>query len=176
MRGKVNIFPQGVEVHFSQTLHFLGKQSIPRERESYLQGKFIPQRENFPSEGKFAQFSLGGKILAVTSLGGPKKGKNKKKNPSFIVRNCPKRHSHKIVAVFLVFSASSLSLFLCPFPLVSPYFLLFHPILEPGNSPPNEVTGKILPQKMFRENTTELSAVVFLVRKDPLGFFGLGGQ
>ena len=46
----------------------------------------------------------------------------------------------KIVAVFVVFW-SLLSQFLCHFLLVSPYFLLFHDILEPQNSPPNEVTG-----------------------------------
>ena len=53
------------------------------------------------------------------------------------------RDSHKIVAVSLVFSASSFSISLS-FPLVSPYFLLFHAILEPPNSPPNEVTGYYL--------------------------------
>ena len=41
----------------------MGKLAIWRERESYSQGKIIPQRENFPFEGKFTQFSLGGKIL-----------------------------------------------------------------------------------------------------------------
>ena len=41
----------------------MGKLAILRERKSYFQGKIIPQRENFPSEGKFTQFSLGGKIL-----------------------------------------------------------------------------------------------------------------
>ena len=41
----------------------MGKLAIWRERESYFQRKIIPQRENFPFEGKFAQFSLGGKIL-----------------------------------------------------------------------------------------------------------------
>ena len=45
-RERQKIFPRGVTVPFSQTLHFLGKQSIPRERESYFQEK------------KFAQFSL----------------------------------------------------------------------------------------------------------------------
>ena len=35
-----------------------------------------------------------------------------------------------------------LSQFLCLLLLVSPYFLLFHDILEPQNSPPNEVTGR----------------------------------
>ena len=35
-RGKFKIFPQAVKVPFPQTLHFLGKQCIPRERESYF--------------------------------------------------------------------------------------------------------------------------------------------
>ena len=48
---------------------------------------------------------------------------------------------YSIVAVFVVFSASHFSL-VCLLPLVFPYFLLFHAILEPQNSPPNEVTGK----------------------------------
>ena len=47
----------------------MGKLAISRERESYFQGKIIPQRENFPSEGKFTQFSLGGKILPQKMLG-----------------------------------------------------------------------------------------------------------
>ena len=36
---------------------------------------------------------------------------------------------------------SLLSQFLCHFPFVSPYLLLFHPVLEPPNSPPNEATS-----------------------------------
>ena len=44
--------------------HFIrGEKSIPRERESYFQGKIVPQRENLPSDAKFAHFSLGGTIL-----------------------------------------------------------------------------------------------------------------
>ena len=46
----------------------------------------------------------------------------------------------KSVAVLLCFRFL-LSRSLCLFPLVSPYFLVFHDILEPQNSPPNEVTG-----------------------------------
>ena len=45
-RGRSNIFPQGVKVPFSQTLHFLGKQSIPRERESQFQANIFPLRDN----------------------------------------------------------------------------------------------------------------------------------
>ena len=60
-RGKVKMIPQVVKTPFSQTLHFLGKQSIPRERESYFKGKIenyqsFPLRENspyFPLEGKY---------------------------------------------------------------------------------------------------------------------------
>ena len=59
--------------------------------------------------------------------------------PSFIVKNGPENR-HKNVAVFAVFLVSSFSMS-CLFPLVSPYFLLFHAILEPQNSPPSEVTG-----------------------------------
>ena len=62
-QGKLKFFPRAVKAPFPQTLHFLGKQCIPRERESHFQGKIIPQRENFSSEGKSAQFSLGGKSL-----------------------------------------------------------------------------------------------------------------
>ena len=52
------------------------------------------------------------------------------------------KNRHKIVAVFAAFLVSSFSIaviFPCFF-----YFLLFHDILEPQNSPPNEVTGSIL--------------------------------
>ena len=49
------------------------------------------------------------------------------------------KNRHTIVAVFVVF-LFILSQFLYVFPLVSPYLLLFHDILEPQNSPPNEVT------------------------------------
>ena len=63
LAGASQNLPSSCKVPVPETLHFLGKQSIPRERESDFQGKIIPQRENFPSEGgKFAQFSLGGKI------------------------------------------------------------------------------------------------------------------
>ena len=54
----------------------MGKQAIPRERESYFQGKIIPQRENFHSEGKFAPFSLGGKILPQKIFRVVLRGKN----------------------------------------------------------------------------------------------------
>ena len=50
------------------------------------------------------------------------------------------KHRHKNVALFAVFLVSSFSISLS-FSLVSPYFLLFHAILEPQNSP-SEVTGK----------------------------------
>ena len=71
-RGKVKIFPQAVRVPFPQTLHFLGKQCTPRERESYFQGKIIPQRESLPSEEKSTQFSLGGKILPQKMFRAPR--------------------------------------------------------------------------------------------------------
>ena len=46
----------------------MGKLVISRERESYFQGKIILQRENFPTEGKFTQLSLRGKILPQKML------------------------------------------------------------------------------------------------------------
>ena len=52
----------------------------------------------------------------------------------------PNKNRHKIVAVFVAFGVSSFSISLF-FLLVSPYFLLFRDILDPQNSPPNEVTG-----------------------------------
>ena len=69
-----------------------------------------------------------------------KKGPKSQKIPSFIIKMANKNR-HKIVAVFVAFGVSSFSHFFCLFLLVSPYFLLFHDILEPHNSPPNEVTG-----------------------------------
>ena len=59
--------------------------------------------------------------------------------PRFIVKNGPKRQPQNRGCVSCIFGF--FFQFLCHFPLVSPYFLLFHPILEPPNSPPNEVTG-----------------------------------
>ena len=50
------------------------------------------------------------------------------------------KNRHKIVAVFVAFCVSLFSIFY-HFLLVSPCFLLFHDVLEPQNSPPNEVTG-----------------------------------
>ena len=61
LRGKVIHFPSSHKNSFSQTLQLMGKQSISRERESYFQGKII-------SEGKFAQLSLGGKMLPQKML------------------------------------------------------------------------------------------------------------
>ena len=49
--GKSYIFPQAVKTRFSQTLHFMGKQAISRERESYFRGKIFPEREDLPSQG-----------------------------------------------------------------------------------------------------------------------------
>ena len=53
------------------------------------------------------------------------------------------KNRHKIVVVFVGYFRFLLSQCLCLFPLGSPYFLLFHDISEPQNSPPNEVTGII---------------------------------
>ena len=61
--------------------------------------------------------------------------------PNFIVKNGQQKPRHKIVAVFVGPFWFLLSQSLCLFLLVSSYFLLFHDILEPQNSPPNEVTG-----------------------------------
>ena len=49
--------------------------------------------------------------------------------------------------LLLLYFWSLLSQFLCLLPLVSPYFLLFHAILEPQNSPPSEVTGYMAVKK-----------------------------
>ena len=51
------------------------------------------------------------------------------------------KNRHKIVAVFVCILGFFFLNFFVFFLLVSPYFLLFHDILEPQNSPPNEVTG-----------------------------------
>ena len=66
--------------------------------------------------------------------------KSQKNNPSFIVKHGqqkPPQNRGGFCCIFGFF----LSQFLCLFPLVSPYFLLFPAILEPQNSPPNEVTS-----------------------------------
>ena len=60
------------------------------------------------------------------------------------------KNRHKIVAVFVAFLGFFFLNF-CLFLLVSPYFLLFHDILEPKNSPPNEVTGANIYAKHGRE-------------------------
>ena len=49
-RGKVINFPSSHKTPFSQTLHFMGKLAILRERESYFQGKIIPQRVILPQK------------------------------------------------------------------------------------------------------------------------------
>ena len=55
---------------FLQTLHFMGKLAIPRERESYAQGKIILQREKFPLRmGKFTEFPLDRKSCLKRCLG-----------------------------------------------------------------------------------------------------------
>ena len=80
--------------------------------------------------------------MAVASLGEPKEAKNLQKC-TVLQLKMALRDSHIIVAVFLVFLVSSFSISVS-FPLVSPYLPLFHPVLEPQNSPPNEVTGNII--------------------------------
>ena len=70
---------------------------------------------------------------------GPEKAKILK-NAQFYSLKWPQETATKSWLCFMYFRLL-LSLFLCRFPLVSPYFLLFHAILEPPNSPPNEVTG-----------------------------------
>ena len=52
-----------MKLPFSQTLHFMEKQAI-RERESYFQGRMVPQRENspdFPWRENFAQKDVKGR-------------------------------------------------------------------------------------------------------------------
>ena len=77
--------------------------------------------------------------MAVTSIGGHKNGQNVK-NPQFYSQKWPTKTATKTWR-FLLHFWFLLPKFLCLFLLVSPYFLLFHDILEPQNSPPNEVTG-----------------------------------
>ena len=79
-------------------------------------------------------------FMAVTSIGVYKNGQNLKKIPSFIVKNGQQKPPQNRGGFCCVFWFL-LSQCLCHFLLVSPYFLLFHDILEPQNSPPNEVTG-----------------------------------
>ena len=79
--------------------------------------------------------------MAVTSIGGQKNGQNLKKIPSFIVKNGQQKPPQNRGGFLLRFLFFFFHKFLCFFLFVSPYFLLFHDILEPQNSPPNEVTG-----------------------------------
>ena len=67
----------------------MGKQAISRERESCFQGKVIPERENFLFQGKFAQFSLGGKILPQMMFR-EKKRADPEKSKGFALRGTPK--------------------------------------------------------------------------------------
>ena len=62
------------------------------------------------------------------------------KNAQFYSEKWPRKTATK-TWLFLLYFWFLLSQFHCPFPLVCPYFLLFHAILEPQNSPPSEVTG-----------------------------------
>ena len=62
------------------------------------------------------------------------------KNAQFYSEKWPRKTATK-TWLFLLYFWSLLSQFLCLFHLVSPYFLFFHAILEPQNSPPSEVTG-----------------------------------
>ena len=76
--------------------------------------------------------------MAVTSIGGHKCGQNLKiHNP--IVTNVQQKSPQNRGGICCVFG------FFSQFPsfmlLVSAHFLLFHDILDPQNSPPNEVTG-----------------------------------
>ena len=71
-------------------------------------------------------------------LVGPNKV-NISKNPQLHSEKWPTKTATKSWRSWLYFRFL-LSQFLCLFPLVSRYFLLFHAILEPQNSPPNEVT------------------------------------
>ena len=71
--------------------------------------------------------------VAVTSIGGPQAGQNLQKS-QILQSNMTNRNRHKIVRRLLCVSVLFLSSYLS-FPLVSPYCLLFHDILEPQNSP-----------------------------------------
>ena len=62
------------------------------------------------------------------------------KNPQFYSQKWPTKTATKSWRFLLCFWFL-LPRFLCLFLLVSPCFLLFHDILEPQKSPPNEVTG-----------------------------------
>ena len=78
--------------------------------------------------------------MAVTLIGGHKNGQNLK-NPQLNSQEWPNKKPPQNRGGFLLRFWFLLSQCLCLFLLVSPYFLLFHDILEPQNSPPNEVTG-----------------------------------
>ena len=54
---KVTLFLQTLKSPVSATLHFMRKEAISRERESEFEGKMIPQREDFPSEGVFGHLA-----------------------------------------------------------------------------------------------------------------------
>ena len=64
------------------------------------------------------------------------------KNPPILSSEMANKNRHKIVAVFVAFSVPSFLISLSCSPLFLLTFLLFHDILEPQTSPPNEVTGK----------------------------------
>ena len=65
------------------------------------------------------------------------------KNPIFIVKNGQQKPPQNRGGFCCVLGLLR-SQFLCLFLLVSPCFLLSHDILEPENSPPNEVTGILI--------------------------------
>ena len=65
---------------------------------------------------------------------------NISKNPQFYSKKWPTKTATKSWRFLLRFGFL-LSQCLCRILLVSPYFLLFHDILEPQNSPLNEVTS-----------------------------------
>ena len=54
--GFYGMFSPAIKTPFSQTLHFMGKLAISRERESYFQGKLSLRGKIFPLRGNSPNF------------------------------------------------------------------------------------------------------------------------
>ena len=100
-----------------------------------IQGSFLGQHPVYIYIHTYTYVQI---YMAVTSIGGPKRV-SIIKIPNFIVKDGQQKPPQNRGGFCCIFGSSfSIS---CPFPLVSPSFLLFHAILKPQNSPPNEVTS-----------------------------------
>ena len=69
-RGKVIKFPSSRKNSFFSNPSFPEKTGHFKGKGKLFSREIIPERENFPSQGKFAQFSLGGKFCLKRCLGG----------------------------------------------------------------------------------------------------------